>query len=95
MFQNITLAHIPSKLHLFVEVIKRDGVAKRVFDPFSIIDLSQCKQTLWRFSEDEFSDFTLTFNQNWSDLHILLCMCCTPEKKQLRWAEIQASMTPL
>ena len=69
------------------EWLNNKGRDKWKHVPFSLTDLSQCKQKLGWFSEDSskfaevFHALTLAYDLTWKDVQVVIPTCSTPEKK--------------
>ncbi|XP_019480900.1 PREDICTED: uncharacterized protein LOC109372292 isoform X1 [Hipposideros armiger] len=80
---------------LFQEVADRSREIVRAHEPFSVTDMSQCKEILGNFSDDpnrfqdEIFKLSLTSSLTWQDILDILTHCCTQYEKALIWGEAQ------
>ena len=55
--------------------------------PFSLQDITQCREQLGSYSEkpkkfgDEFEHLSLNFSLTWRDIMVILTQCCNDEEK--------------
>ncbi|XP_049759430.1 uncharacterized protein LOC126086793 [Elephas maximus indicus] len=69
------------------EAVDGQGGVVQVQVPFSVSDLSICKEKLGNFSEnpekfrEEFVKLSLNFTLSWQDVIVILTTCCTSDEK--------------
>ena len=69
------------------EVPDREGRSMYVHVPFSMQDITQCKEQLGSYSEnpqkfkDEYEGLSLNFSLTWRDIMVIRTWCCNDEEK--------------
>ena len=69
------------------EVLNGEGGTIHVHVPFSMQDITQCREQLGSYSEnpkifwDEFEHLSLNFSITWRDIMVILTRCCNDEEK--------------